>query len=273
MSGEIAPRSKFDRHRKTARARRTNVALAEGGSQGETAELRRPEFDFSARSTAGRAPRHTNLCRGDGGMAGAMTEHMIERQCERCGATFLVVPSRVRNGRGKHCSPACQYAARRAQPRNAIQCKCLACGKEFGISPSRLRHKGAGKYCSRSCRDSHWIGSATPNWQGAREPHRHGPNWYSARRRALERDEHTCQHCGATERLHVHHELPGRLFASTRDANELDNLITLCDRCHRREESRAWWTKIGHGIGSDGGALQFTPNGPAWQLAKQAGLL
>lgn len=204
-----------------------------------------------------------------------MSERMVERQCERCGMPFMVVPSRLKHGRGKHCSPACQYAARRAIPKIGISRTCLKCGVSFRVTPGRLRSwRGAGKYCSRVCRDLHWRGAATPNWQGIRKPHRHGPTWYSSRRRALNRDGHTCQQCGAVEHLHVHHVIPGRLFANTEHANDLSNLVTLCEHCHRREEARAWWTSIGDGIGDPaGGALQFTPNGPAWRLAKRAGLL
>lgn len=200
---------------------------------------------------------------------------VVERICEHCGGRFAVDASRMRHGRGKHCSPACQYAAIRARPNTRVACRCLACGMEFSVSPSTLTSKkGAGKYCSRACRDKHWRGAATPNWQGIREPHRHGPTWHSARRRALKRDANICQCCGAPDRLHVHHVIPGRLFASTEDANDLNNLVTLCEACHRREEARSRWAPIGPGIGDpDGGALKFNPGGVAWQLAKQAGLL
>lgn len=199
----------------------------------------------------------------------------VERPCGHCGSLFTVDASRLQYGRGKHCSPACQYAAKRALPKTAIRKICLSCGSGFSISRSRLAiGKGAGKYCSRKCRDVHWRGAATPNWQGIRQPHRHGPTWYSARRRALGRDNRTCQDCGATDHLHVHHIIPGRLFSCTEYANDLDNLITLCESCHRREEAKAWWQTIGGGIGDpEGGALQFTPNGVAWKMAKRAGLL
>lgn len=198
----------------------------------------------------------------------------VECKCENCGAAFWVMPSRLRHGRGKHCSPACQYAAISKRLRPSVFCRCSCCGIEFSIPPSKLKTRGAGKYCSRPCRDRHWRGSSTPNWQGIREPHRHGPTWYGARRRALNRDGHACQCCGATQHLHVHHALPGRLFASSEAANGLDNLVTLCDSCHRREEARSRWITIGPGIGDpEGGAIRFTPGGVAWTLAKQAGLL
>ena len=204
-----------------------------------------------------------------------MTATKIQLNCAYCGKIFEINEARLRHGRGKHCSPACQYATMRQRPRsNLIEKRCIGCGCIFLVSQSRMRHKGGGKYCTRSCRDIYWIGPATSNWQNADKIHNHGPNWHSARRHALKRDNNCCQRCGATSHLHVHHKIPGRLFASYEKANALDNLITLCDSCHRYEESLSRWVIIGDGIGGeDGSALRFTPNGVAWNLAKQAGLI
>ena len=70
-----------------------------------------------------------------------------------------------------------------------------------------------------------------------------GPNWYSQRRKALERDEYTCLHCGMDNdehvllwggELHVHHIKPRRCFEDGSDPaiNHLSNLVTLCHWCH-----------------------------------------
>ncbi len=76
----------------------------------------------------------------------------------------------------------------------------------------------------------------------------YGPNWEKQRRRALERDGYRCRRCGVPhtpERpLHVHHIRPFRSFGylpgindAYREANRLENLITLCSRCHRLAEA------------------------------------
>jgi DEAD/DEAH box helicase domain-containing protein len=90
----------------------------------------------------------------------------------------------------------------------------------------------------------------------------YGPNWVEQRRAALVRDGHRCQTCGATAAnaatpeatggdigggrsgLHVHHIRPFREFSYVpgenehyRQANRLENLITLCPSCHRRAEA------------------------------------
>ncbi len=78
----------------------------------------------------------------------------------------------------------------------------------------------------------------------------YGPNWRKQRQRALERDEHRCRHCGVQgtpeHPLHVHHIRPFRTFGyipgvndAYKEANRLENLVTLCWRCHRLAEGGA----------------------------------
>lgn len=55
------------------------------------------------------------------------------------------------------------------------------------------------------------------------------------RRRVLERDGGRCTECGATERLQLHHVIPYRIS----QCNKPDNLLTLCDACHRALHKRA----------------------------------
>ena len=75
-------------------------------------------------------------------------------------------------------------------------------------------------------------------WSNA--PNNYGPEWNATRQRVRERDGYRCQACGALEssREHdVHHKIPFRIFASAQEANQLDNLVTLCTACHRRVET------------------------------------
>ncbi|HSM58908.1 MAG TPA: DEAD/DEAH box helicase [Candidatus Sulfomarinibacteraceae bacterium] len=85
-------------------------------------------------------------------------------------------------------------------------------------------------------------------------PNDYGPNWQGQRLKALERDDYRCRTCGAgpdtadeqsnrPQMLHVHHIRPFRDFGyvpgrneNYRQANRLENLITLCPSCHRRAE-------------------------------------
>ncbi|MEM5775236.1 MAG: Zn-binding domain-containing protein, partial [Anaerolineaceae bacterium] len=67
----------------------------------------------------------------------------------------------------------------------------------------------------------------------------YGPNWNAIRQLVRQRDQFTCQMCGALEvdkAHHVHHKIPLRSFTSLELANSQDNLITLCPNCHRKAE-------------------------------------
>jgi len=44
----------------------------------------------------------------------------------------------------------------------------------------------------------------------------------------LERDNDTCQKCGSTEQIHIHH------IDWDEDNNDLDNLVLLCNSCHQK---------------------------------------
>lgn len=71
------------------------------------------------------------------------------------------------------------------------------------------------------------------------DPNQYGPEWPQIRNRVRARDAYRCALCGLPEtdhQHHVHHKLPFRAFSSPVAANQLDNLITLCQNCHRRVE-------------------------------------
>jgi DEAD/DEAH box helicase domain-containing protein len=70
-------------------------------------------------------------------------------------------------------------------------------------------------------------------------PNDYGPNWQKQRELARARDMFRCQLCGepeANKEHHVHHKIPFRMFETTEQANQLENLITLCMSCHRKVE-------------------------------------
>jgi hypothetical protein len=193
----------------------------------------------------------------------------VLRRCPMCRKAFRVAAARLKHGRGIHCSRACQYEANRSKLAKPVMCVCIGCGDAFMSCPSKLASKrGAGKYCTRACRDAHWRGSLNPNWQNAGKTHPKGPAWYAVRRRVIARDK-CCQVCGSAGQLHVHHSIPFRLFDDADEANAESNLIALCPPCHRREEARWKWAQIPDG----GGVIMMNAGGIAWQLAREQGLL
>jgi 5-methylcytosine-specific restriction endonuclease McrA len=161
----------------------------------------------------------------------------VELTCAHCSAVFYREPSRAKYGRGKHCSKDCQYAARRAQPKAVTTRSCIGCGATFQVQTCKIGARGCGKYCNRACRDEHRTGVNHPQYLNGQAQERRGPNWHAQRRKALKRDNSTCQHCH-NPGCHVHHIKPFRHYGLDRykEANRLSNLIVLCDKCHRTEE-------------------------------------
>lgn len=71
------------------------------------------------------------------------------------------------------------------------------------------------------------------------DPNAYGPEWDRIRKLVRQRDHFTCQVCGAVEKEQphqVHHKIPFRMFSSPNEANRLENLITLCAKCHQKVE-------------------------------------
>lgn len=71
--------------------------------------------------------------------------------------------------------------------------------------------------------------------------------WNKAREAALNRDNYLCQHCLEkniinSKNLEVHHIVPLKHDYSLR--LELDNLITLCRSCHKKEDDKLKKYKI-----------------------------
>ena len=73
----------------------------------------------------------------------------------------------------------------------------------------------------------------------------YGPNWDSKREEAITRDGGCCTECGMAREehrdrydqdLHVHHIVPIREIGDYTKANRLDNLTTLCFKCHQLVE-------------------------------------
>ncbi len=88
--------------------------------------------------------------------------------------------------------------------------------------------------------DGWWVGEHVAS---------RGPDWPQQRDRARQRDGYRCTRCGASERPgrqhDVHHLVPFRDFGwrpgeneNYRQANRLENLVTLCPSCHRLAEQQ-----------------------------------
>lgn len=93
---------------------------------------------------------------------------------------------------------------------------------------------------------SHW-------WKGGWKEY-YGPSWRPQRRKALNRDGHMCKNCKKFEtngkEPQVHHIIRFNDFGVERhlEANNLSNLITLCDKCHKKIENNPDGIKLCRGL-------------------------
>lgn len=169
----------------------------------------------------------------------------VEIICEYCGKKDKVPQSK--KGK-KFCNQNCRakYNAKiiTKKQENKILKNCDYCDKEIKRRASSFH---TFTFCTKKClrnfysESNMFSGKNSGTWNGGMKKY-YGENWLSQRRLARGRDEHTCQKCGISEEeygqeLSVHHKKPFVLFDDYKEANELDNLISVCEPCHRKIHS------------------------------------
>jgi hypothetical protein len=138
------------------------------------------------------------------------------------------------------------YEEIRKCPQNnkLLEIRCAYCGKWFKPTNNQIRGRlnaingwVTGElrfYCSENCKKS------CPTYRQRKYPKEFKKTTSREvvpllRQLVLEKDNYTCQKCGATTettQLHVHHVLSYKLNKLV--ANDPDNYITLCKNCHKQ---------------------------------------
>jgi len=184
--------------------------------------------------------------------------------CSWCDSQITIETYRAKNFEHNFCGDECmgQWRSENKSGENAARYKgkvtveCVECGDTKEVYPSRAK-KHDKHYCSGECQGKHlsdnYSGEDSWHWKGGRYPY-YGDNWSEQRLKTITRDQARCQDCGMTERenydrfgrvMTVHHLNPRRNFVDEdgsfdqEAANEIENLITLCDKCHHRWEKFA----------------------------------
>jgi len=157
------------------------------------------------------------------------------RKCEFCGKLFE--PTLKYRDRQRYCNRTCSNRARKGIPKIPNLSKlCEYCNKPFVKRSPRETAKA--QFCSKSCAGKAIRNTGHPSWNGGNRSYR-GPNWHQQRRFARQRDNYICQRCNKSRadlgRLpDVHHIIPFQRFnGDYLAANQMENLITLCQSCHQ----------------------------------------
>ena len=164
---------------------------------------------------------------------------MADIICANCNKIF----DRHPNLNQKFCSVLCFHTWRRNKARRVIVF-CTNCGLQFekleSIAQNNKHH-----FCTRQC---YVLYKSKTN--SKIQSLYYGPDWNEKSRQARTRDKYICQICNATRAnnnnraLTVHHIIPFSDFKyipnvnnNYKEANNLQNLITVCLRCHRLIEN------------------------------------
>lgn len=151
-----------------------------------------------------------------------------EKFCQHCGNRINRRPDGRRTSNEKYCSIKCQGLASRKQ----VKFECEICSEECELPQShfnRHKHHTCSKECAAILHSKRMTGEGNSNYKGS-----HIVRDDSIRKRlmraARKRDNDTCQLCGSRSNPEVHHIIP---FILIGEKGGLDNLITLCHKCHK----------------------------------------
>ena len=166
----------------------------------------------------------------------------VDIECDICGDEFNV--KHAEKDTRRFCSDECHTEWRKEaysgksnhNYKEDIESTCEWCEETYTASAYK---EGSTRFCSQECmiewRSHEYSGEDHPRWKDNDDYYR-GPNWYRQREKARDRDGNECQNCGSGDQLHVHHIIPFKSFDDYREANKLQNLITLCASCHHQVE-------------------------------------
>jgi 5-methylcytosine-specific restriction endonuclease McrA len=163
-------------------------------------------------------------------------ENYLARNCQKCGAEFVVHKVHVERGNAKYCSRSCARSGSPARKKVRVPLRCKTCNARVDRTPSEVKKsKGKEGFCGPGCwysfnrRDNHYL------WAGGQHD-RMNPEGVRWRRAVLKRDKGHCRLCHETRRLEAHHILP--FVSHPAERWEVSNGLTLCHGCHVKFRNR-----------------------------------
>lgn len=178
-----------------------------------------------------------------------------QSECEICGKSFEYYTSEKK---GLYCETCVENEQYRDIPDTPSgeenhryskqELECAFCGSNIYRCKSLIKQH-SNNFCDIECygdwRSKNQNGKENPNYvDGRSKTELYKGDWSKNRKKALNRDNHTCQKCGKTKEEigknpDVHHKIPIREFENVNNGHKIENLICLCPECHYEEE-RGW---------------------------------
>lgn len=177
----------------------------------------------------------------------------MQVDCDFCGDTIERRPSSIEGKENVFCDRECHRQHQKNLPPEkhnsykggqiTVECQRPNCDGTKDVKPYRVRTQKwffCDKKCEGKFKEGRFAGEGNPNYKGGDWEHNYrGANWVPVRNEVRERDNYTCQRCGATmEELgqvpDCHHIRPEHTFDNREDAHYKENLALLCRDCHNR---------------------------------------
>jgi len=192
-------------------------------------------------------------------------------KCDYCGKVNERTQSQMKdlNFCDWECKCAWQSECKPTEEHNwysggPVTVECSECGDPIEKKPS-MAERAENYFCSSEC-ESEWKTGRHLGVNKDRSEIRHsetyyGPNWEEQRRKRLEHDGYECVVCSISNEehkirygtsLHVHHIQPKEAFRISESrvdysaANRMENLISLCQACHKRWEGVPLRPEVNH---------------------------
>lgn len=166
--------------------------------------------------------------------------------CVTCNVELERTEKQLQASTRSVCSSRCAaISARLCREYRHVTIDCPICGNTFRRDPGELlrwKYVTCGAACNEVARRNGHIARG-PSVEG-RLSWNYGTSWPKQKRLARKRDNDTCQDCGVTRgnygrALDVHHIVRLHDFdGDTDSANRLENLRTLCKKCHKRADAK-----------------------------------
>lgn len=168
-------------------------------------------------------------------------------KCLFCAKEFYRSPSSKAK---KFCSVDCRVSG----AHKGVTRRCEVCGNEFRRPISQEKHRGVGRFCTKTCKGIYmsWSqkGEQNPSWKGGISSElrrlRASKKFRDWRVAVFTRDGYTCQICGRRGGyLEPDHIKPFAYYPALRF--DINNGRTLCKPCHKNTDTYGYKAKVNYG--------------------------